>query len=373
MNLVTPCYVIDLDRLEKNLEQVSSLREKALCKIFFSLKGFSTEYLLPKLLNHLDGISASGSFEAHLGKSLNATVSTFSPAYSAESFSVITHDSDMIVFNSVQQYKDFSSIAHESGISCGIRINPEYTELPANFSANPCQRYSRLGVLKNDLPPLDNFGPGKIEGVHLHTMCGQNADTLSRTITFLAENFDSILKRVSWINLGGGQLYGADDYHMDLAIKCINQLATYYNVPILTEPCEGVLIGCGFFVTTVLDIVHNEMDIAILDGSAICHLSDAVYRGWKRDVLGGADSGFYPYTVRLAGNSCYAGDIFGDYSFPEPIKRGDRIIFCDTATYTTVKACMFNGIPFPSVGVYSRKDGFQTKKEYGYDIFRKTL
>lgn len=373
MSLVTPCYVIDLDRLTNNLEKISRLRWEAPCKILLALKGFSTQCLLPFLLRHLDGVSASGAFEARLGKSLQATVSTFSPAYSAQTVHAVVHDSDMIVFNSVQQYKDFSNIAHRAGKSCGLRVNPEYSELPEDFGANPCQRFSRLGVLKKDMPSPRNFGAGRIEGIHLHTMCGQNADTLERMLNYLAENFDSVLRRISWINVGGGQLYGADDYNMELAITCIKQFSSCYNIPVFAEPCEGILTGCGFLVTTVLDIVHNEIDIAILDSSAVCHLSDAVYRDWKREVLGGGEPGQLPYAVRLAGNSCYASDFFGDYSFPQPLKRGDRVVFCDTASYTAVKACMFNGIPLPSIGLYSENGGFQLEKQFGYRVFQQTL
>lgn len=373
MRLVTPCYVIDLDRLQKNLEKISELKRMAPCKILLALKGFSSEYLLPHLLEYLDGFSASGAYEACLGKQFQATVSTFSPAYTWDTFHDIVRDSDMVVFNSVQQYDKYSSLAHQQGVSCGIRINPEYSELPEAFGANPCQRFSHLGVLKDCIPAPDVFGPGKIEGIHLHTMCAQNSDTLYRTLIHLSNNFDEILKRVSWLNIGGGQLYGADDYDLELAVKCIRHFVDRYGIQIVAEPCEGILTECGFFVTTVLDIVHNEKDIAILDASAICHLSDAVYRGWERDVLGGGAPGEHPYTIRLAGNSCYAGDIFGDYSFPQPLRPGDRVVFCDTATYTAVKACMFNGIPLPSLGTFSKRDGFQLKKQYGYEIFHAAL
>lgn len=369
----TPCYVIDLDRLKSNLQKIETLKTETSCSVFFALKGFSMECVLPIVLQNLDGVSASGDFEARLGKDFNQMVSTFSPAFPPNSFDSIAQNSDIVVFNSMDQYHRYSAIVYRHKHSCGIRINPEYSELPDEFGANPCKPFSHMGIKKGNMPSLDYFGPGKIEGIHLHTMCGQDADTLERMIDNLVQKYDTILGKVSWINLGGGQLYGDDDYDLERAIKCIRQLKARYNASIMVEPCEGVLINCGFLVTTVLDVVHNEKDIAILDSSAVCHLSDAVYRDWKRDVLGGAEPGEYPYEFRLAGNSCYTGDIFGEYSFPDLLQRGDKIVFVDTATYSAVKACMFNGLPFPSVAVYDKKNGLQIKKKFDYDLFRQSL
>lgn len=373
MKLHTPYYVIDLDRLSNNLKKISYIKREASCHVLFALKGFSTECVLPILFEHLDGVSASGAFEARLGKEYRQFVSTFSPAYSSDYFTSIAQNSEIVVFNSLDQYTRFSSYVYKYNHSCGIRINPEYSELPDEFGPNPCRPLSHMGIRNQNMPSMDCFGPGKIEGIHLHTMCGQNADTLERTIDKLILKYDTILRKVLWINLGGGQLYGDDDYDMALAIECIRRLKSRYNASIIIEPCEGVLINCGYLVATVLDIVHNKTDIAILDSSAVCHLSDAVYRGWKRDVLGGSDPGLNPYAFRLAGNSCYTGDIFGDYSFSHPLQRGDRIVFTDTASYSAVKACMFNGLPFPSVAVYDKRNGLQIKKIFDYDLFRQTL
>lgn len=373
MSFTTPCYVIDLDRLSKNLDNISKLQQQSGCKVLLALKGFSMARVLPFVLGRLDGLSASGAFEAKLGKEFQAVVSTFAPVYPPESFQMVVENSDMIVFNSIDQFQELSSVAKQCGVSCGIRINPQYSELSENFGANPCRRYSHLGVIREALPHPKVFGTGKIEGIHLHTMCAQGADTLQRTIQQLMERFDPLLENVSWINLGGGQLYGADDYNMDLAIQSINILKEKYPCAIFVEPCEGILTQCGVLVTRVLDVVHNDMDIAILDSSAICHLSDAVYRGWTREVLGGSQIGQYDYNIRLVGCSCYAGDIFGDYSFPTPLRKGDLVVFQDAAIYTAVKACMFNGIPLPRTAVYSKQGGVQLQTEYGYDVFRRTL
>lgn len=372
MEIPTPCYIFDLDRLSKNLQRASLLKAQTSCRILLALKGFSTECLFPYLFEYLDGISSSGAFEAQLGKQYGQFVSTFSPAYDEASFSSILTNSDIIVFNSIHQFHDFGSLAIQRKKSCGIRINPQYSELPNDFDANPCKRFSHLGVLSQDLP-FSEFGKGKIEGIHLHTMCGQNADAMARTIQRVVDICSPVFDKLSWINLGGGQLYGADDYDLKLAIRCINELANTSSASIILEPCEGLLINCGYLVTTVIDIIKNEIDIVILDSSAVCHLSDAVYRGWKRDVIGGGEPGDYPYNIRLAGRSCFAGDYFGDYSFPKPLKRGDKIIFVDTATYSAVKSCMFNGLPLPSIAVYSKRKGIKVIKQYGYEVFYRTL
>ena len=373
MDFFTPCYVVDLDRLLKNLNKISNFQKRTNCKVLLALKGFSSPKILSVILEHLNGLSASGAFEARLGKEFHAFVSTFAPAYPEETFPVVVQNSDILVFNSEKQFRELAPIAKQNHVSCGIRINPQYSELPEEHGANPCRRYSHLGVLKDAMPLPVDFGPDAIEGIHLHTMCAQYADSLERTIRILIERYDPFLRNISWLNLGGGQLYGADDYDMDLAVRSINELTKNYQIDLFVEPCEGILTQCGFLVTRVLDIAHNDIDIAILDSSAICHLSDAVYRGWNRDVLNGGEPGEYAYTIRLAGCSCYAGDIFGDYSFPKPLRKGDIVVFEDAAVYSATKACMFNGIPLPKTAIYSKKAGFQIQKQFDYDVFRQTL
>lgn len=182
MDLTTPCYVIDLDRLVQNLNKISRIQKETGCKVLLALKGFSMPGVIPIILEYLDGLSASGAFEAQLGKEFNAFVSTFAPAYPPYVFPQVAKHSNIVVFNSEEQLKDLSPIVVKNGGSCGVRINPEYSELPENFGADPCCRYSRLGILRQVLPSFQHFGPGQIEGIHLHSMCAQGADTLSHTI-----------------------------------------------------------------------------------------------------------------------------------------------------------------------------------------------
>lgn len=381
MQLPTPCHIIDLDCLKKNLEQpIYKLRKEASCKILLALKGFSYEAILPYIANSLDGFCASGLFEAKLGREYtNGLVSTFSPVYSASHFAQITKYSDMVVFNSLQHFLLHCNDVQGKGCSCGLRINPEYSELPPTFGANPCAPNSHLGVRKADMPPIDLFQPGSIEGIHLHTMCAQDSNVLFRTVNHLEKEFDSYLKRIRWLNLGGGQLLADPNYDIAHAIDILKSLKQKYHIEIILEPCEGIVTGCGYYATRVMDIVDNQVKTAILDGSAVCHISDCVYKGWRRDILGAIDvtdgtaSPQYPYLYRLAGSSCYAGDIFGIYAFKEPLRNGDLIILTDTASYTMVKACMFNGIPLPSLATYSIKDGLSIVAQYDYSCFKQTL
>lgn len=371
MMIPTPCHIIDLDRLRYNLNQrIKKLRQNVGCTVLLAIKGFSADTILPYMQDYLDGISASGAFEARLGKNVfHKCVCTFSPAYQKNTINDIVKYSDKIVFNSMNQYNTFSPLAISSGCSCGIRINPEYSELPIDFGPNPCQKYSRLGIKKRDMPDICFFREGHIEGIHLHTMCEQNADVLERTINILTEQYDSILKKIKWLNLGGGQMYSDDSYDLDLAVATLLKLKSKYNFEIIIEPCEGIMTQCGFLVTTVVDIIHNEMNIAILDTSGICHFPDAVYRGWRHDIKDADEPGKLPYTYRLAGPSCYAGDIWGDYSFSKPLERGQHIVFLDTAPYSMVKNNTFNGIPMPTLAVYDTTDGLTIKKQYDYDSF----
>lgn len=381
MQLPTPCHIIDIDRLENNLEHpIFSLRKETSCKILLALKGFSAAAILPYIIDKLDGFCASGLFEAKLGREYtNGLISTFSPVYSAQHFSQIIKYSDMVVFNSLQHFEVHYSAAQGQRCSYGLRINPEYSELPDTNGANPCAPKSHLGVRREDMPPIDLFAPGCIEGIHLHTMCAQDSNVLERTVNHLEQKFDSYLKRICWLNLGGGQLLADPDYDIDHTISILKRLAHKYHIKILLEPCEGIVTGCGYYITTIMDIVDNQLQTAILDGSAVCHISDCVYRGWRREILGAIDvtngdyDPEYPYHYRLAGASCYAGDIFGIYAFKEPLKVGKQIIFFDTASYTMVKACMFNGIPFPSLATYSKKSGLSVMTEYDYSCFHQIL
>lgn len=369
ISLPTPCHILDLDRLEQNLAKIELLKQRTDCRVLLAIKGFSSPSLFPRLRHYLDGISASGLFEARLGREqFGSFVQTFSPAFTKHNISQIAHLSNRVIFNSVQQFLDFHDIAKAQGCDCGLRINPECS-VELRSGIDPCQSYSRLGVRCNDL----KYVPfSQISGLHLHTMCEQQADVLAHTVEHLINHYDYYLHRIRWLNLGGGQLFGDSKYDLDLAIHSLNRLHEHYDLEIFLEPCEGIFTDVGYFASTVVDIVENEKQIAILDSSAVCHFPDAPYRGWEREILG-ADQDDCVYSYELAGPTCYAGDIFGTYSFRRPLKIGDILYFQDTAAYSMVKSNMFNGIPLPTLAFYSKQNGLVIQKSYGYSDYLSCL
>lgn len=379
-SIETPAHLIDLEQLEYNLmNHISLLKERTNCKIFLALKGFSNNIILSHFIHHLDGVSASGVFEAKLGKELKTQVNTFSTVYKESDIEEIAQNSAYLLFNSINQYEKYFNIAKKHRCSVGIRINPEYTELPNDFGANTCKKDSHLGIRKEDMPSIKHFGEGKIEGIHLHTMCEQGADVLERTINYLMDNYDLYLKNIKWINLGGGQLIAKQDYDVERAIKAIKKLKNKYSIDIILEPCEGIMINSGYYIASVVDIIKNNINIAILDGSALCHIPDCAYRGWTRDIFNAIciedikDINKYKNVYKLVGCSCYAGDTFGNYSFNERLKIGDKLIFKDTASYTMVKSSMFNGIPLPLMYTFGLNKKLTKCKEYDYSKFKEIL
>ena len=330
--------------------------------------------IINQFINKLDGLSSSGLFESKLGKELKAKVSTFSNAYTDNNINEICQNSEYIIFNSINQYKKYSNEAQNNNCSIGIRINPEYTELPDDFAANTCKKDSHLGIRKENMPRIEDFCTGKIEGLHLHTMCEQQAATLERTIDYLINNYDDYLRKIKWINLGGGQLLGTTEYDVKKAIKSINKIKNQYGLEVILEPCEGIMLNSGYYITKVIDILNNNTNIAIVDGSAVCHMIDAAYRGWSRDIIGESTNIRQDnYMYKIVGSSCYAGDIFGTYYLDEQLKTGDNIIFKDSASYTMVKNNMFNGIPFPNLYVIDLNKNIKKIKEYDYNLFKSIL
>lgn len=361
--LPTPCHIIDMDTLYQNLQRVDQLKKESGCMVLLAVKGFSAPYLFGPMRSVLDGVSASGLYEARLGKeNFGGYVQTYSPAFDPDRIDDVCYYSDTVVFNSAQQLRKFGPKAKQKGCACGIRINPLYSEVQKQ-DADPCRKYSCLGI------PITDFTPELLEiadGIHVHAMCEQYADSLERMVEYLEQKLGGIFHKIKWMNLGGGQLIGHSNYDIHRAAACLSRLKEKYGIQVILEPCEGILTQCGYFATKILDIVKNEIEIALVDASPVCHMQDAVFRGWQRDIIGEVEEG---YTYQLSGPTCFAGDTFGIYSFPDPLKIGDIIFFQDTAAYTWVKNNAFNGIPFPNICTYSKRDGLKIEKTYGYDNF----
>ncbi|MDE6148548.1 MAG: carboxynorspermidine decarboxylase, partial [Ruminococcus sp.] len=312
--LKTPCYVTDENLLLRNLKILDHVRKETGCKILLAQKAFSMYSVYPLLSKYLDGTTASGLFEANLGREeFDGEVHVFSPAYKQTEMERLVKISDHIVFNSFRQWEKYRDLVKSCGrgISCGIRVNPEYSEIETEIY-NPCAKNSRLGVTAEQ---FDESMLDGIDGLHFHTMCEQGAETLKRTLPHFEERFGRYLYDMKWVNFGGGHHITRDDYNVDLLIECIKYISGKYNVQVYLEPGEAVALNAGFLVTEVLDVGNNGMDLAIVDTSAACHMPDVLEMPYRPFIIGSGKAWDKPYTYRLGGPTCLAGDIIGDYSF----------------------------------------------------------
>lgn len=371
--LPSPCYIVDERLLKKNLELLDYVQKESGAEIILATKAFSMFSTFPLIGRYLKGVTSSSLFEARLGyEEMGKQVHIFSPAYREDEFDDIMKYSDHIIFNSFNQwklYRDRVKNYKDKKIQCGIRVNPEYSEIETDIY-NPCFKNSRMGVT------LDNFEEDELEGIdglHFHTMCEQNSDTLMRTIKIFDDKFGKYMKDMKWINFGGGHHITRDDYDIKTLIDSVLYMKNKYNVDVYIEPGEAVALNSGFLVSTVLDITKNGMNIAILDTSATCHMPDVIEMPYRPNIIGSGNPGEYEYTYRLGGPTCLAGDIIGDYSFKEPLKVGDKLIFCDMAIYSMVKNNTFNGINLPSIVKYSEENGVEIIKKFGYEDFKGRL
>lgn len=371
-SIPSPCYVIDEAKLINNLEILKSVQDKTDCKILLAQKAFSNFAFYPLIGKYISGVTASGLFEAKLGfEEMRKENHVYAPAYTENDMSELIKICDHIVFNSFSQWEKHKNTIKNSkrNIECGIRINPEYSEIETDIY-NPCFKGSRMGVT------LKNFNESKLDGIsglHFHTMCEQNSDTLERTIKVVDEKFGKYLKNMKWINFGGGHHITREDYDIEKLIKCIKFFKDKYGIQVYLEPGEAVALNAGYLISSVLDIVENGMNIAILDASAACHMPDVLEMPYRPNIIGSGKPNEKKYTYRFGGNTCLAGDIIGDYSFDAPLKINDKLIFCDMAIYTTVKNNTFNGIPLPSIGVLKANGSFELIKKFSYNDFKERL
>ncbi|HHH19942.1 MAG TPA: carboxynorspermidine decarboxylase [Campylobacterales bacterium] len=374
MNTIqTPCWLLEEKRLEANLQRLAYVKEHADIKILLALKGYALWQSFDLVRQYLDGCCASGLHEAKLSDEKFAKeLHTYSPAFKAEDIPEIARISHHLVFNSPKQFRRFAPIAqeHNPTLSLGLRVNPEYSEAPVELY-NPCGLYSRLGTTQTN---FDETLLDALEGLHFHALCEQDASALAKVLEAFEARFGKYLTTMKWVNFGGGHHITRSDYDVEALIRLLQAFkAKYPHLTVYLEPGEAVGWQTGGLVTTVLDIVHNGIDIAILDTSAEAHMPDTIIMPYRPDVRGAGEAGEKAYTYRLGGNTCLAGDIMGDYSFDQPLKIGDKVIFEDQMHYTMVKATTFNGVPLPSIAI-QRKDGtIEVVKEFGYEEFRDRL
>ena len=374
----TPCYVIDEGALKRNLELLKLVREKAGCKILLAQKAFSAFAVYPLIAKYLDGVTASGIFEAKLGyeemaKPFGRENHVFSPAYPEQDFDELLKICDHMVFNSPRQWAKFRDRvrANERYIQAGIRVNPEYSEIETDIY-NPCFTGSRLGCTLEEFRKDPALYEG-IDGLHFHTMCEQGADTLERTLPHVEEKFGFMFDKIKWLNFGGGHHITKPGYNVAKLIECVKRIRETYGLEVYLEPGEAIALNAGWLVTTVLDTFANGCNIAITDASAACHMPDVLEMPYRPEITGAGTPGEKPYIYRLGGNTCLAGDVIGDYSFDEPLNGGERLVFGDMAIYSMCKNNTFNGMPLPSIYLLKESGEVELIKKFGYEDFKSRL
>lgn len=369
--LPSPCYIIDELAIERNCQTLDRVQRLSGCKALLAIKGFAVHSLFPIISEHLQGTCASGLYEARLGKEeFGKEVHVYSPAYDDVEFGRLLEISDHIVFNSLPQWDRFRPRVERSGrrVSCGIRINPEYSEISTELW-DPCARYSRFGVRAEDLRSI----PDGIEGLHFHALSQSNSDTLERLLKVVERNFGDHLSKVKWVNFGGGHLITSPDYDVDRLCHIISDFRKKHGVEVYIEPGEAVAFDAGVLLSTVLDITHNEIDIAILDISPWAHLQDVLTTSFVPEVLGSRGHARAKHRYRLASRSCLSGDIIGDYELSYPLRRGSKILFSDMASYAVVSNNIFNGLPLPAIAVLKKAGDIKILRRGEYEDYKRRL
>ncbi|MGU7923931.1 carboxynorspermidine decarboxylase [Streptococcus suis] len=367
----TPAYVIDEAKLVNNLEILKSVQDRTGCKVLLAQKAFSMYATYPLISQYLIGTTASGLYEARLGREeFGGEVHVFAPAFKDADLEEILEIADHIVFNSERQLRKHGDKCREAGVSVGLRINPECSTQDEHALYDPCATGSRFGVR------IDQFSEDLldlVDGLHFHTLCEQNSDDLKTTLEAVEDKFGPYLHRIKWLNMGGGHHVTREDYDLDLLISSIQHMQETYGLEVYIEPGEAVALNAGYLVTEVLDIVENGIETLVLDASATCHMPDVLEMPYRPPLRHGFEAGEKSYTYRLSSNTCLTGDIIGDYSFEKPVEIGDKLYFEDMAIYSFVKNNTFNGIGLPSLAIMDKAGDCRIIKEFGYEDFKGRL
>ncbi|HEM4248603.1 carboxynorspermidine decarboxylase [Streptococcus suis] len=367
----TPAYVIDEAKLVNNLEILKSVQERTGCKVLLAQKAFSMYATYPLISQYLAGTTASGLYEAKLGREeFGGEVHVFAPAFKDADLEEILEIADHIVFNSERQLRKHVDKCRVAGVSVGLRINPECSTQGDHALYDPCAAGSRFGVR------IDQFSEDLldlVDGLHFHTLCEQNSDDLKTTLDAVEAKFGPYLHRIKWLNMGGGHHVTREDYDLDLLISSIQHMQETYGLEVYIEPGEAIALNAGYLVTEVLDIVENGIETLVLDTSATCHMPDALEMPYRPPLRNGFEAGEKEFTYRLSSNTCLTGDIIGDYSFEKPVEIGDKLYFEDMAIYSFVKNNTFNGIGLPSLVLMDQNGDCRIIKEFGYEDFKGRL
>ena len=373
--LETPCFVTDLGALEANLKILADIQSRAGCTILLALKGFAQWSTFPLVKKYLAGATSSSVAEARLAREeLGGEVHAYAPAYSDGEMRELLTLADHIVLNSPSQWRRHrAAIEHARlarPISVGLRVNHEHQEVEVALydPAGPC---SRLGTTRDNVTAADLEG---LDGLHFHTLCQVNSDALERALAAFETRFGEFIPRMKWVNFGGGHHITRPDYDRELLVRLLRDFRAKWNVPVYLEPGEAIALGTGILVASVMDTLHNGMDIAILDTSATAHMPDVLEMPYRPVIIGAGEPNEKHYTYKLGGMTCLAGDVIGDYSFDRPLAIGDKLVFLDMAHYTMVKTSNFNGVRMPSIATHDPvTKKITVTRRFGYPDYRDRL
>ena len=373
----TPCYVIEEKKLQENGRILEAVSKRSGCKILLAQKAFSNYDCYPLLAQYLAGTEASGLYEARLGaeEMPGKEVHVFCGAYREEEFQELLRYADHIVFNSPRQLEKFGPLAKQAGKSIGLRINPQCSTQEGHAIYDPCAPGSRLGTTRAMWDALMTEElVALLDGLHFHTLCEQDAEDLETTLQAVEEKFGDVLPAMKWLNMGGGHHITRPGYDVERLEKCIRYAQEKWQLEVYLEPGEAVALNAGYLATRVLDVVQNEdTRIAILDASAACHMPDVIEMPYTPPLYGAEANGTTSYTYRLAGPTCLAGDVIGDYSFKGALQEGDLLLFGDMAIYTTCKNNTFNGMPLPNIWKRTVDGDLVRLTDFGYNEFKSRL
>jgi carboxynorspermidine decarboxylase len=366
--------VIEERLLRSNLALIKHVKEEAGVNIILAFKAFAVWKAFPIIREYIPFSTASSRYEAQLAyEEMGSPAHTYSPAYTEEDFPVILEYSSHITFNSLLQFERFYPVVRASGkpVSCGLRINPEYSEVETALY-NPCAPGSRMGVTA-DL--LGDTLPEGVEGLHFHTLCESSSYDLEKTLAEVERRFYRFLPAIKWLNMGGGHLMTRKRYDTEHLIGLLRSFrAKYPHLEIILEPGSAFAWQTGFLLTTVVDIVENQgIKTALINASFTCHMPDCLEMPYKPFIRNATDAIAGKPTYRIGGNSCLSGDYMGDWSFDKPLKVGDKLIFEDMIHYTLVKTTMFNGVPHPSVVLWSQSDELIMYRTFTYDDYKQRM
>ena len=368
----SPCYVIEEQSFRRNLALISSVAQRAEVEIILAFKAFAMWSVFPVVREYVQCSTASSLSEARLAyEEMGSKAHTYAPAYSEAEFPEIMSLSSHITFNSLSQFQKFYPYTLGKNISCGLRINPEYSDVETDLY-NPCAPGSRLGVVA-DL--LGDHLPEGVEGLHFHTLCESNSFDLEKTLAVIDEKFGKYFPQIKWLNMGGGHLMTHKDYDVEHLITLLkNFRAKYPHLHIILEPGSAFVWQTGFLLSTVLDVVENKgINTAMLDVSFSCHMPDCLEMPYKPAIRGASDVISGKPAYRMGGNSCLSGDFYGSWSFENELKVGDQVIFEDMIHYTMVKTTMFNGVTHPSIGILTKENEFKLIRRFGYEDYKNRM